>query len=90
MTIAGLPAGLAGTTSANQVVIAGTPTVAGTFSVTVTATDPFGHDATANYALSVLPIGWTDRDIGSPGVPSAELYSAKPVTRAIGGGGSDI
>lgn len=40
--------------------------------------------------VAVLPGGWTDIDIGSPGVPGSASYDRPSDTYTISGGGSDI
>ncbi len=41
-------------------------------------------------ATAVFPSGWTDNDIGSPGLPGSASYASGSGTWAVSGGGADI
>jgi hypothetical protein len=53
LTITGLPAGLGYSASPNQLVISGTPSAAGTYVVTVTASDTAAHSTIMTYSLRI-------------------------------------
>jgi sugar lactone lactonase YvrE len=55
LTVAGLPAGLTASLSGSSVIVSGTPTSTGTFSITASVNDVTGALATASYSLTVNP-----------------------------------
>ncbi|BCJ42480.1 hypothetical protein GCM10010168_07780 [Actinoplanes ianthinogenes] len=78
----GLPAGL--TLNATSGVVSGTPTTAGTSSVTVTATDSAGRTATATFSwVTAVPPAVTN-----PGAQNATVGTAFSKTLAATGGTS--
>jgi hypothetical protein len=64
-----LPAGLAFTSSPNQLVLSGTPTASGTVTFTVTATDSAGATATQSYTLTISPA----LSLSPPSVPASTV-----------------
>ena len=62
----------------------------GTYNLQVTITDPAGLSTTSNLSLTVdpLPAGWSDNDIGSPGIAGSASYGNG--TWTVQGGGADI
>ena len=78
-TSANLPAGLALSTAG---VLSGTPTTAGTSTITVVVTDANGRAGSAVLALTVLPVprlwDWGDNGLGQLGNGSSMNYSRVP------------
>ena len=62
----------------------------GTYQLQVTITDPAGLSITSGLTeiVNPLPAGWSDTDIGSPGIAGTASYGAG--TWTVQGGGSDI
>ncbi len=89
MTISGLPAGLTGTLSANKVVISGTPSVAGTFTVVVTATDAVGDKVAQTYSLTINP-GFVFSPTSLPNGFVGVLYPSQTITAGGGDGTATI
>ena len=56
----------------------------------VTAHDNAALNSSAFTNVSLLPPGWTDADIGAPGVPGGALHSSGSGTWRVSGGGEDI
>ncbi|MDY0903604.1 putative Ig domain-containing protein [Pedobacter sp. CFBP9032] len=83
-TATGLPAGL--TFNPVTRAITGTPTVAGSFTVAVTATDADGKTVTTNYALTVInPLILPSATL--PDGTENVAYSSSPLPAATGGVG---
>ncbi|MFW0715722.1 putative Ig domain-containing protein [Pedobacter sp. N23S346] len=70
---ANLPAGLSFNTTTRE--ITGTPTVGGTFTVSLTATDANGNKATTGYGLTVT--------VNAPVVAAATVCSGSPATLSV-------
>jgi hypothetical protein len=77
----GLPAGLS--ISSSSGLISGTPTTAGTSSITVTATDTTGASGSASFTWTVTP---APLEVTTTSLPGATLGSAYSATLAATGG----
>ncbi|UOK42528.1 MULTISPECIES: putative Ig domain-containing protein [Flavobacterium] len=87
VSASGLPAGVNGNYDAGVYTISGTPTVAGTFGFTVTATNADGTVTTSLETITVTPLPTaTINYAGSPFCKS--LATAQSVTRSGTGGGT--
>jgi len=73
----GLPAGLSINTASG--LISGTPTTAGTSSVTVTAHDSSGPSGTASFSWVVSPVGSNTVTVTNPGAQSGTVGTAASV-----------
>jgi hypothetical protein len=101
LSVSGLPTGttailnptsVAGSGSASLTTVTSSSTPAGTYTLTITGTGT-NQSRSASTALVVnsntgLPQGWTDLNIGTPGVAGSASYSSGTFT--VSGGGSDI
>jgi hypothetical protein len=76
--VTGLPAGVSGAWAANTVTISGTPTAAGAFTYTVTATRSGCIDAAATGTITVIPPDCVPANLtlGEAGFNSDATYSA--------------
>jgi regulation of enolase protein 1 (concanavalin A-like superfamily) len=87
----GLPAGLAVNTGTGA--ITGTPTGAGTTSVSLSATNAGGTGTTTLLSVTILPAGglpppWLDQDIGTVGSAGSASYAGTTFT--VKGSGADM
>jgi O-glycosyl hydrolase len=71
----GLPAGFA-LSSANPQALSGTPTVAGTFAVTLTATDDTGATASVSFTITINPASTNTITVTNPGAQSSTVGTA--------------
>jgi regulation of enolase protein 1 (concanavalin A-like superfamily) len=61
----------------------------GNYTLTLTGTSGnLTHSTTVSFVISGVPAGWTDVDIGSPGMVGSATYNAGTFT--VSGGGADI
>lgn len=101
LSVSGLPTGttavlnptsLAGSVSASLTTVTSSSTPAGTYTLTITGTGS-SQSRSASTALIIssntgMPQGWTDLDIGMPGVAGGASYNSGTFT--VSGGGGDI
>jgi len=96
--VSGLPTGATASFNPTSVTASGSSTLSvstvasalpGNYTLTVTGTSgSLMHSTTVSFVISALPAGWTDVDIGSPGMVGSANYSAGTFT--VNGGGADI
>ncbi len=86
-TVTGLPTGLTATLSGSTITIAGTPTVAGTFSnISVTVTDAAGATVTQTYSITINPplaLSPTSLPGGTVGTAYSQTIDATGGTGAV-------
>jgi regulation of enolase protein 1 (concanavalin A-like superfamily) len=98
LSVSGLPTGATASFNPSSVVDSGGSTLSvstlgstppGTYILTITGTSgSLTHSTTASFVISGVPAGWTDLDIGSPGMAGSASYNAGTFT--VNGGGADI
>jgi len=102
LSVNGLPSGAAGTFNPTSIsggsgsstlsVTTASTTPTGTFTLTITGTTgSLSHATTVTLVVNPstgLPPGWTDSDIGTPGLAGSATFSSGTFT--VNGGGADI
>jgi len=101
LSVSGVPSGATGTLNPTSINGSGSSTLSistsstvstGTFTFTITGTSgSLSHSSTVTLTINPstgLPAGWSDSDIGTPGLAGSASFSVGVFT--VNGGGSDI
>lgn len=82
----GLPSGLSGSFSGSTFTVSGTPSVSGTYSFSISASNVYGGSNSNNYSIYIAPPAnptWTDQNIDGPflvGIPYSDSVTANNAT----------